>query len=100
MPRSRHKERAVTMIKFKHKNEAENCMLPEDPDEMSSETEDFIFDLQMSSCPHCGGKAYTIQFGKRVPCPYGFKRVVAHSNRIVCYQDWDETSGVAYTEAS
>lgn len=66
-------------------NAAEDWLSPEQLDELSAETEEFLLDLETDYCDYCNGLAYTIQFGKRVPCPYGVKHVLVHSNKIVCY---------------
>lgn len=97
------------MIKFKYKDEAERLadgttnnyqpnLNPErwdddeefqTPEEQKQEAEaldEFLTDMGTAYCVHCGGKTYTVEFGKRIPCPYGRKQVLVHSNKIVCYE--------------
>ncbi|NBQ70995.1 MAG: hypothetical protein EBU46_20050 [Nitrosomonadaceae bacterium] len=98
MPGQRQQERVVVM-KDSNGNGFEPNLDPErwdeddmefqTPEEQQQEAEElteFLEDLATPYCSHCGGRTFTIEFGKKVPCPHGVKQLMVHSNKIVCYE--------------
>ena len=64
----------------------------EDDDEFGSvspaeqqHTEEILDDMQLEYCKRCNGTAFLIHFGKKIPCPYGVKKLRSTFNTVVCY---------------